>query len=84
MVVSEQVTAVPFGIESAILKLDNMNKRLGYGPCRVFCCGDGKPVIGKYNKDGSETVLILLDSSWHELKDIKEKSNGRERSGARS
>lgn len=57
---------IPCGFESAVFKLDNMNRRDKFGPCCVWCCGNGHPTIKRYNEDGTTTTLTLINGEWCE------------------
>ena len=71
MVVDEGYS-LPCGFESAVFKLDTMSKRDKFGPCCVFVCGDGRPTIKKYNKDGSTTTLTRIDGGlWMFFNHVK-------------
>ena len=60
-----QPTDIPCGFESAVFKLDMMNKRDKFGPCSIFTSGDGHPTIKRYNEDGTNTTITLINGHWH-------------------
>ena len=61
---------IPGEFESAVFRLDAACRRDRLPPCCVYVCGNGKPTIRQFKKNGTTRTISLIDDEWMQLDPI--------------